>query len=134
MKGGIAVISHRDSGFTLVELIMVIAVISILMAIAIPSYNSSTTKARRADGQTALMDVMVRQERFYTENNTYTTDLAVLPAQDSSPEGYYTITAGACGAGIDSCVILTATPGAVQADDGALTLNSRGQKLPAEKW
>jgi type IV pilus assembly protein PilE len=128
------VISHRNNGFTLVELIIVITVIGILMAIAVPSYNSSTTKARRSDGQTALMDVMVRQERFYTENNTYTTNLANLPAQASSPEGYYTITAAACGAGIDSCVILTATPGAAQADDGALTLNSRGQKLPAEKW
>jgi type IV pilus assembly protein PilE len=134
MKGGKTVISHRNSGFTLVELIMVIAVIGILMAIAIPSYNSSTTKARRADGQTALMDVMVRQERFYTENNTYTTNLADLPAQDTSPEGHYTITAAGCGAGIASCVILTATPGAAQAGDGALTLNSRGQKLPADKW
>jgi len=134
MKGEKTVISHRNSGFTLVELIMVIAVIGILMAIAIPSYNSSTTKARRADGKTALMDVMVRQERFYTENNTYTTDLANLPAQASSPEGYYAITAAACGAGIDSCVILTATPGTAQAGDGALTLNSRGQKTPADKW
>jgi type IV pilus assembly protein PilE len=134
MKGGKIVINHRNSGFTLIELIMVIAVIGILMAIAIPSYNNSTTKARRTDGQTALMDVMVRQERFYTENNTYTTDLAALPAQGSSPEGYYTITAEACGAGIDSCVILTATPGAAQAGDGEITLNSRGQKLPADKW
>jgi type IV pilus assembly protein PilE len=128
------VIRHNNRGFTLVELVMVIAIVGILMAIAIPSYNNSTTKARRVDGQTALMDVMVRQERFYTENNTYTTDLANLPAQAASPEGHYTITAAACGAGIDSCVILTATPGAAQADDGALTLNSRGQKLPADKW
>jgi type IV pilus assembly protein PilE len=121
-------------GFTLIELVMVIAIVGILMAIAIPSYNNSTTKARRADGQTALMDVMVRQERFYTENNTYSTNLAALPAQAASPEGYYTITAAACGTGIDSCVILTATPGTAQTSDGALTLNSRGQKLPADKW
>ncbi len=124
---------HR--GFTLIELVMVVAIVGILMAIAIPSYNSSTAKARRTDGQTALMDVMVRQERFYTENNTYTTDLDDLPASSDSPEGYYTITAAACGGStIDSCVILTATAGSAQASDGNLTLNSRGQKLPADKW
>lgn len=124
-----------DLGFTLIELVMVIAIIGILMAIAIPAYTSSTTKARRADGQTALMDVMVRQERFYTENNTYTTNLANLPAATSSPEGYYTISAAACGGStIDSCVILTATAGTAQSSDGNLTLNSRGQKLPADKW
>lgn len=122
---------HR--GFTLIELVMVVAIVGILMAIAIP--NSSTAKARRTDGQTALMDVMVRQERFYTENNTYTTDLDDLPASSDSPEGYYTITAAACGGStIDSCVILTATAGSAQASDGNLTLNSRGQKLPADKW
>ncbi|MGE0372408.1 MAG: type IV pilin protein [Gammaproteobacteria bacterium] len=126
--------NNGNRGFTLIELVMVIAIVGILMAIAIPSYNNSTTKARRADGQTALMDVMVRQERFYTENNTYTTNLAALPAQAASPEGYYTIAAAACGTGIDSCVVLTATPGAAQSSDGALTLNSRGQKLPADKW
>lgn len=125
---------YRNLGFTLIELVMVIAIVGILMAIAIPSYNSSTTKARRTDGQTALMDVMVRQERFYTENNTYTTDLGDLPAQETSPEGYYTISADDCGTGIDSCVILTATPGDAQESDGELTLNSRGQKLPADKW
>ena len=127
--------NHNNQGFTLIELVMTVAIVGILMAIAIPSYNNSTMKARRSDGQTALMDTMVRQERFYTENNTYTTTLANLPALTHSPEGYYTITAAACaGSTIDSCVILTATPGSVQADDGALTLNSRGQKTPADKW
>lgn len=124
-----------SSGFTLIELVLVITIVGILVAIAIPSYNSSTTKARRADGQTALMDTMVRQERFFTENNTYTTNLANLPAATSSPEGYYTIAAAACaGSTIQSCVILTAAPGTAQAGDGDLTLNSRGQKLPADKW
>lgn len=126
--------NYRQSGFTLIELIITIAVIGILVMVAVPSYNDSTTKARRSDGQAALMDIMVRQERFFTENNTYTTDLAELPASGTSPEGHYTITAAACGAGIGSCVILTAAPGTAQAGDGNLTLDSRGQKLPADKW
>ncbi len=124
----------HSSGFTLVELVIVITIIGILAAIAIPAYNNSMTKTRRSDGQAALLDVMAKEERYYTENNTYTTNLALLPAASASKEGFYTVTAAACGTGIGSCVALTATPGSVQSADGALTLDSRGVKTPAEKW
>ena len=124
----------KQRGFTLVELVIVISLIGILAMIAIPAYTDSVTKARRTDGQTALMDLMVRQERYYTERNTYATDLSDLGVSSSSPEGFYTLSAAACGAGITSCVLLTATAGTAQASDGNLTLNSRGQKLPADKW
>jgi len=121
-------------GFTLIELMIVVAVIAILGMIAVPAYRDSTTKARRSDGQTALMDVMARQERYFTERNTYTTNLAALPASAASQEGFYTVSAAACGGGITSCVILTATAQGAQAPDGNMTLDSRGQKLPANKW
>lgn len=125
----------KTAGFTLIELVIVVTIIGILVMVAVPAYNDSVTKARRSDGQTALLDAMARQERFFTENNTYTTNLADLPLSASSPEGHYTVSAAACaGATIANCVILTATPGAAQVKDGALTLNSRGQKLPADKW
>jgi type IV pilus assembly protein PilE len=124
----------KQKGFSLIELVMVITIVGILVAVAIPSYKSSTAKARRSDGQTALMDAMVRGERYFTEHNTYTTNLTTASAATTSPEGYYTISAAACGAGISSCVKLTATAGSVQASDGNLTLDSRGQKLPADKW
>ncbi len=123
-------------GFTLVELVIVITIIGILAAIAVPAYNESVTKARRADAQSALMDIMAKQERYFTENNTYTTNLAALSADTTSPEGFYNITAAACGSGIDACVKLTATPPASspQHDDGPLTLDSRGVKTPASAW
>lgn len=124
----------QTAGFTLIEMVIVVTLIGILVMIAVPAYQDSVTKARRADGQTALMEAMARQERFYTENNTYTTDLANLPFGTTSAEGHYTLSAAGCGAGIASCVLLTATPTGAQAHDGALTLNSRGQKLPADKW
>lgn len=129
-------VTHSGSrGFTLVELVIVISLIGILAMIAIPAYTDSVTKARRTDGQAALMDLMARQERFFTERNTYTTDLSDLGVSTSSSEGFYTLSAAACGGSvITSCVQLTATPGTAQAHDGNLTLNSRGQKLPADKW
>ena len=126
--------SYQSPGFTLIELMIVIAVIAILAMIAAPAYNDSVTKARRADGKSALMDAITRQERFFTENNTYTTNLGAVPISTNSQEGYYTLTAAACGAGIQACVIVTATPTAAQAHDGALTANSRGERTPAEKW
>lgn len=125
----------KTAGFTLIELMIVITIIAILAMVAVPAYNDSVTKARRADGMSALMDAMTRQERFFTENNTYTTNLALVPVQTNSHEGYYTLSAAACdGATIQTCVILTATPSAAQSHDGNLTLNSRGQRLPADKW
>ncbi|MDX9741027.1 MAG: type IV pilin protein [Gammaproteobacteria bacterium] len=125
----------RSQGFTLVELVIVISLIGILAMIAIPAYTDSVTKARRSDGHAALMDLMTRQERFFTERNTYTTDLSDLGVSTASAEGFYTLSAAACGGSvITSCVQLTATAGSAQSHDGNLTLNSRGQKLPADKW
>lgn len=125
---------NRGAGFTLIELMIVIAVVAILASIAIPAYNDSVTKARRADGMAALMQAMTLQERFYTENNTYTTDLGSI-GQTSSEEGFYELSAAACaGSTITRCVIITGTPNAAQAHDGNLTFNSRGVKTPAEKW
>lgn len=126
--------NNRHRGFTLIELMIVVAIIAILAVIAVPAYNDSVTKARRSDGQAALMEAMARQERFFTENNTYTVDFDDLPMGTTSPEGHYDLSAAACGGSIVTCVILTATPKGHQAHDGTLTLNSRGQKLPAEKW
>ncbi len=127
-----------NAGFTLIELMIVITIISILAMIAVPSYNNSVSKARRSDGQASLMDVMARQERFFTENNTYTTNLTGAAglnlASTSSQKSFYTISAVACGAGINSCVMLTATAGSTQSADGDLTLDSIGIKLPANKW
>ncbi len=120
---------NHHSGFTLIELVIVVVIISILAMLAVPAYNDSVSKARRADGQAALMDIMARQERFYTENGTYTTSFDDLNlGSNQSQEGYYTISMAACGSGIESCVVLTATPGSAQSEDGWMTLNSQGVK------
>jgi len=122
----------RPRGFSLIELMIVVAIIAILAAVAYPSYQNSITKSRRSDGITIINQVLQAQERYFTQNMTYTSDLTDLgygaAANVPSPDGYYQVTAAACGGGIDECVVVTAAPQGAQAGDGNLSMNSRGTK------
>lgn len=126
-------------GFTLVELMIVVAIVAILAVVAYPSYQNSMIKSRRADGQALLMSLMNAQERYYTLNNGYTTDLSQLgftvsSGQVDSDEGFYKASAAFCTSGDSSCVTLTAVPQGGQSSDGNITLNSKGVKAPTSKW
>lgn len=130
--------TRNNSGFTLVELLIVVAIVAILAAIAIPSYSSSIEKGRRADGKTALAGAVALQERQYSLTNQYSDDISILGGAGSS-EGYYTLSvaytsfSGACSTDKD-CYTLTATAIGVQANDSAcavLTIDSLGKKTPS---
>ncbi|UUZ49824.1 prepilin-type N-terminal cleavage/methylation domain-containing protein [Massilia sp. B-10] len=58
-------------GMTLVELLIVMAIVGVLAALAYPSYANYVLKTRRTEGQVALLDAMQQQERYYSENNRY---------------------------------------------------------------
>lgn len=58
-------------GFTLIELLIVVAITSILVSFAYPAYQNYIIKARRIDGQSALLDLASRMEQYYFEHNTY---------------------------------------------------------------
>lgn len=121
----------RQQGVTLLELMIVVAIVGILAAIAFPAYQGHVQNTRRTDGMSSLLTIMNAQERFYSNQfpPSYTTDLSDLgyPASKvTSDKGYYVVSATACGGGITSCVLLTAVPQEGQADDGNLTLNSLG--------
>ncbi len=124
------------NGFTLIELMITVAIVAIIAAIAYPSYTRHVIKSHRGTGQSKLLEVMQAQERYFTVNTSYTADLTDLgySAATAIPAdgGWYTVAATACSAStIDQCVLLTATPQNAQTADttcGNLTLSSRGQK------
>ncbi len=87
-----------NKGFTLIELMMTMAIIGILVSIAYPNYLDFITRARRHDGQTALLELANQMEQYYTMNNTYQTATIAsgnpsdIRSSNTSPEGWYTLT------------------------------------------
>lgn len=132
----------RQKGFTLIELLIVIAIIALLAAIALPNYQEYLLRSGRSEGQAKLLEAMQMQERFFSQNQAYTTNLGVgglaypgvaANAATPSEDGRYLIRAAVCDAAtpITTCVLLTATPQGSQTADAAcanLSLNSRGVK------
>ena len=79
-------------GFTLIEVMIVVVIIGILAAVALPAYQEYAARARRADGKTALTDVQLAQEKWRANNIRYPTTLADLNMTATSEAGHYSIT------------------------------------------
>jgi type IV pilus assembly protein PilE len=69
---------HRMRGITLLELMIVVVIVGILAAVAYPSYREFTARAKRNEAKAALLKVATNQERFYLQNNSFTTDMTEL--------------------------------------------------------
>jgi type IV pilus assembly protein PilE len=123
-------------GFTLIELMIVIAVMAILATLAMYSYSRYTYRARRSDGREMLMRVGAAQERYFTNFNVYSGSITnAAPAglgftSATSERGYYTIAVALQNGG--ASYVLNATPVGPQATDscGVLSLSDTGVKLP----
>ena len=130
-----------EKGMTLIELMVVIVIIGILAAIAIPMYTGYMQRARRADAKTALEQLRASQEMFRAERGRYANNaddvagaLTVIRNTWGGPAatvGDYGITA----VSTRTTFTGTATPNkARQVPDGPLTINQDGVKAPADKW
>ena len=130
----------RSQGFSLIELMIAVAIIGILAAIAIPMYSDYVTRSRRADGQASLMQVAQELERCFTQFSKYNNNSCVVVAggtvNETSDQRFYVISASG-GNLTESTFTLTATPQNEQADDTdctALTLTHLGVENPGSCW
>ena len=139
---------RRRAGFTLVELMIVVAIIGILASIAYPGYASYITRSRRIEGQMAMLDIMQQQERFYSLHNTYVAFSAESddPAAqrfkwwsgDQAAGSAYELRGEACpDRDISDCIEVKAVPGTDRVNArfkdpecGTMTLNSIGKRGP----
>jgi type IV pilus assembly protein PilE len=133
-------------GFSLIEVMIVVAIVCIIATIGYPSYQESVRKAKRAEGRAALMQLMQQQERYYSQHSSYVAfsfgsvnpnaDQFRWHSGDSAKKSAYEIHGEACaGESIANCVVLTARPGTANVDTGytdprcrRLMLSSTGRK------
>ena len=126
----------QTKGFTLIELMITVAVVAILASIAYPSYMNSVVKSRRGEAQSVMLDVSQRQQQYLMDLRKYAPDLATLkytvPADVTT---HYTVTLDVT-QGPPPTFLLTMTPkaGGSQINDVELTVNHQGVTTPAGKW
>jgi len=136
---------QRD-GFTLLEVVITVAIVTVLAAIALPSYTQYVIRANRAQAKQFLEDIANRQEQYLLDQRSYTATigsggLGMTAPQETS--GLYTFGAGTNDGGAKDCLgtalptpgyTLTATAIGGQASDGDLCLDSLNHKTPGAKW
>jgi len=126
-------------GFTLIELMIVVAVISVLAAIAYPSYTKYTARARRSDAQQLMQEIALKQGQYILDARSYTTTLGAAglninrqgwSCTTTCTNAYYTISATMVMTATPPTYTITGTPvsGSVVANDGTLTLDSTGSR------
>ena len=130
-------INNKPLGFTLIELMVAVAIIGILAAIALPNYQQYIIRGNRAAAQAEMQDIASRQQQFLLADREYA-DIGKLNASGYtvSPDvsDKYTLSIVTDNAATPPIFTITMTPKGSQVSDGALTLNSAGVKSPASKW
>lgn len=131
-------------GFTLIELLTVLAITLVLVTLVYPGYATYVIKARRVEAQAALLELMQKQERYFTQNNTYMAFSADASEPDAkrfrwwsgstAASSGYELRGEACpDQPISRCIAIKAVPGTARVDSGfrdaacqTLTLTSTG--------
>ena len=138
---------NRANGFTLIELMIVVAIVAIIASVAYPSYQSLVLKIRRSEAQSTLKEVRIEQENFInnaTDSGTYTDEfgpsgLGLAETNTTTlSKKYYDITIEACeNRTFADCYIITATATGTQTEDtdcDSMTIDRNGEKTPTDCW
>ena len=139
--------NRRSRGFTLIEVMIVVAIIAILAAIAFPAYTSYTARSHVSQAQAYLMDMAQREQQYLLDNRDYADDttiksLVALPSSSSVNTDYtVTVTKGTTSPtfSISAVPVSSPIPGLVYKYGGSkynqtLTITNTGAKSPPELW
>lgn len=118
----------RRAGFTLIELMIVVAIVGILVAVGVPMYGQYQVRAHRSAGQQYMMQLANKQEQYMMDARQYTNSVATLGVGSPATNRYtFAIDIATCAP--QPCFTITATPTTpAQVPDGALTLDNLGAK------
>jgi type IV pilus assembly protein PilE len=131
----------RSAGMSLIELMTVVGIVAILSVIAVGSYRSYGLRTNRVEGTAALLKITVAEEKYFLQNNTYTTDIADPPPGglgigNTSPNGYYALAVVPGPNGIALGYSASATAAGSQTNDLAacqvFTIDDQGNRAPAD--
>ena len=123
---------RQMSGVTLIELMIVVVIVAILAAVSYHNYREFTARAKRNEAKAALLQIATNQERFYLQNNTFTTDLTTLGFSTTptftTATGSYTVTVPSADAGDFSATATYVPSDAEAAKCKVFSIDGRGVK------
>jgi type IV pilus assembly protein PilE len=129
---------RKRGGFTMIELVVVVVIVGILAAIALPAYQQHVVKSKRAAAQALMMDLADREQQFMLANRVFAAKSDLTAAGFSIPNNlaaaYDWDVSTVAGTPPTFTITFTPVSGGSQSADGTLSLTSEGVKAPADKW
>lgn len=128
--------NNQNRGFSLIELVVAIAIVGILAAIALPAYTQYVIRANRNAAMAQMVEIANREQQYFQATRAYA-DKATLESNGYAPPDEVTARYSwdvTVGSGTVPTYTITFTGTGPQASDGALTLDQAGIKTPADKW